>query len=322
MRRLDRYVTHAVVLLVATLMSGYSLAGYFAPGTVAAAANPAITTSGDDWLGRDSTIIKPVYIPTSALPNRSAILYTVGKQDTLDSIAAALKIPFREITWSNPGLKLPLKPGQILHLPPVPGFVIQVRRGDTLKSLSTAYGLDASTIVDFNRTTGPLTPGSLLVVPVDPKIGPTLPSGKLADPIAPGQLACPIQGAPIIQKFGPTSFALEPSYGGYLHFHTGVDVLAGYGTPITAAAGGVVTSVAFEDYFGEEVTIRDSYGLVEIYAHLSAALVTVGQPVQQGQPVALVGSTGLSIGAHLHLQFEVGGVPTDPMPLMGCTASS
>ena len=303
-------------------MSGYSVAGYFAPGTVAAAANPAITTTGSDWLGRDSTIVKPVYIPTAALPSRAPIIYTVAKQDTLDSIAKALGIPFREITWSNPGLKLPLKPGEILRLPPVPGFVIAVRRGDTLTSLAKAYGIDPSAIVDFNRTAGPLTPGSLLVVPVDPTVGPTLPLGKLADPISPGQLVCPIQGAPIIQKFGPTSFALEPSYGGYLHFHTGVDVLAGYGTPITAAAGGIVTSATYEDYFGEEVTIRDSYGLVEIYAHLSAALVTVGQPVQQGQEIALVGSTGLSIGAHLHFQLEIGGVPTDPMPLAGCTATS
>lgn len=303
-------------------MSGYSFAAYFSPGSVAAAAtNPAIA-AGDSWLGRDSTIIKPVYIPTAPLPSRAPIIYTVGKQDTLDSIAQAFKIPFREITWSNPGLKLPLKTGQILRLPPVPGFVISVRRGDTLVSLTKAYGLGSTTLVDFNRTQGPLAPGSLLVVPVDPDVGPTLPSGKPADPIAPGKLACPIAGAPIIQKFGPTAFALEPSYGGYLHFHTGVDLLAGYGTQITAAAGGVVTSVAFEDYFGQEVSVRDSYGLVEIYAHLSAALVTVGQPVQQGQPVALVGSTGLSIGAHLHLQLEIGGVPADPLPLVGCSASS
>src|SRR5215467_13049693 len=208
-------------------MSGYSFAMYLRPGAVAVAAtNPAITAQ-DDYLGRDSTIIKPVYIPTAPLPSRAPILYTVRKQDTLDSIATALKIPFREITWSNPGLKLPLTTGQVLRLPPVPGFVIVVRRGDTLTSLARAYGLDSSTIVDFNRTQGPLTPGSLLVVPVDPEVGPTLASGKVADPIAPGKFVCPIMGAPIIQKFGPTAFALEPSYAGYLHFHTGVDILAG-----------------------------------------------------------------------------------------------
>jgi murein DD-endopeptidase MepM/ murein hydrolase activator NlpD len=66
------------------------------------------------------------------------------------------------------------------------------------------------------------------------------------------------------------------------------------------------------------VAITDSYGLVEIYAHMSLASTTVGQVIQQGQTIGFVGSTGLSIGAHLHLQLEVGGVPTDPGPLVGC----
>jgi murein DD-endopeptidase MepM/ murein hydrolase activator NlpD len=131
---------------------------------------------------------------------------------------------------------------------------------------------------------------------------------------------CPIQGAPIIQKFGPTTFALEPSYGGYAHFHSGVDLLAGYGTPIFAAAGGTVTAAGPAFDFGIRVEITDSYGLVEIYAHMSevAAGLTVGRHVQQGQQVGLVGSTGLSIGAHLHFQLEIGGAPSDPLPLNGC----
>jgi len=321
LRRLDRYVTHAVLLLVAALMSGYSLVGYLNPAARSVAAAGPIDVTGDTWLGRDSTIVKPVYIPTAPLPNRAAIHYTVAAGDTLDSIAADLKIPWREITWSNPNLKLPLKEGEVLHLPPVPGFVIVAKKGDTVDSLTARYGLGPTTLVDFNRIRGSLTPGTLLVVPVDPLVGPTLSSGEVADPIAPGKLVCPIPGAPIIQGFGPTSFALEPAYGGYLHFHLGLDILAGYGTPIEAAAGGVVTAVGYADLFGLRVEIRDSYGLTEIYAHLQAATVIAGQPVQQGQEIALVGSTGLSIGAHLHMQLEVGGLPTDPGPLQGCQVS-
>jgi murein DD-endopeptidase MepM/ murein hydrolase activator NlpD len=73
--------------------------------------------------------------------------------------------------------------------------------------------------------------------------------------------------------------------------------------------------------FGIRVEVTDSYGLVEIYAHMSEVSVALGQPVQQGDKIGLVGSTGLSIGAHLHLQLEVGGVPTDPLPLSGCSAN-
>ena len=127
-----------------------------------------------------------------------------------------------------------------------------------------------------------------------------------------------IPGAKIIQGFGPSTLAIEPSYGGYLHFHTGVDILAEFGTPILAAAGGRVTGVGFSGAYGLRVEITDSYGLVEIYAHMQEVSVDLGKPVQQGEKIGAVGSTGLSIGSHLHLQLEVGGVPTSPTPLVGC----
>ena len=319
---LDRYVTHGVVLLVAALISGYTYSAHLAPragGLDAAAAGP-LTVGGDAWYGRDTSIIKPVYIPTAPLPNRAPLIYTVAAGDTLESIAKDLKIPFREITWSNPGLRLPLKAGQGLRIPPlnVPGFVVVVRKGDTLASLARAHGVDPMVIADFNRIRGQLTVGSMLVVPVDPALGPNLTSGVIADPMAPGRFMCPIPGAQIIQTFGPTSFAVEPSYNGYLHFHTGIDLLAGYGTPIDAAAGGMVTAVGFAGDFGLRVEITDSYGLVEIYAHMSSVETAVGTAVQQGTEIGQVGSTGLSIGSHLHLQLEIGGVPMDPLPLIGC----
>jgi LysM repeat protein len=326
--RIYRYVTHAVVLLMAAVLSSYSFSTYFQPPAGAInsvrAANYDVAggTVGDVSMGRFTTIIKPVEIPTEALPSRAPILYKIKPGDTLDSIAAALKIPSREITWSNPGLKLPLEAGDVLHLPPVPGFVVVVKKGDTLAGIAARYGIDSTVIVDFNRFRVLPPPGSMLVVPVDPNVGPNLPNGLVADPLKAGQLVCPIQGAPIIQKFGPTSFALEPPYGGYLHFHTGVDILAGYGTPILAAAGGTVTAVGYAGDFGFRVEVTDSYGFVEIYAHMETGTVVLGQYVQQGDRVGLVGSTGLSIGAHLHLQLEVGGVPTDPLPLLGCEVSS
>ena len=320
--RINRYVTHVMVLFLAALLAGSNFSSYLKPaqGSIDAWAANVGGAVGHVSTGRDTTIIKPVSIPSSALPNRAPIFYKVEAGDTLDGIAKTLGIPFREITWSNPGLRVPLKVGAVLRLPPVPGFVVAVKSGDSLASVAAAYGLDPVTIVDFNRIRDPLTPGSMLVIPVDPGVGPNLSSGVPADPIKAGQLVCPIRGAPIIQKFGPTSFELEPAYDGYLHFHTGVDILAAYGTPIAAAAGGKVTAVGPATGFGIRVQVTDSYGLVEIYAHMSEVSVAIGQLVQQGDKVGLVGSTGFSIGSHLHLQLEVGGVPTDPMPLVGCAA--
>ena len=319
-----RYVSHALVLLIAATISGYSAGNLNAAlvakgGPFDAHAADSSGQYGDVDLSRDSVIIKPLSIPTEALPDRKPISYKVSAGDTLDSIARAYGLTFREITWSNRGLRLPLQAGQVLLLPPVPGVVVVFKAGDTPAGLATAYGIDPSDLLGFNHVrAAQLVPGTKLVIPVDPSVGPNLGNGAQADPMEPEKFMCPIPGASIIQKFGPSSFVLEPAYGGYLHFHSGIDLLAGYGTPILAAAGGKVTAAGNADYFGTRVEVTDSYGLVEIYAHMEEVTVAVGQEVQQGQKVGLVGSTGLSIGSHLHFQLEVGGVPTDPGALIGC----
>lgn len=320
-----RYASHGLVLLIAVAISGYGVSDLnFSVGARAGAMSARAAADdggsyGNVAMDRDSVIIKPVSIPAAALPSHAAIVYRVKEGDTLDSIAKAFGVDYREVTWSNPGLHLPLKVGQPLSMSPVPGVVVTVKAGDSAFSLATRYGVDPSDLLGFNSIRAEqLAPGMKLVIPVDPATGPNLPSGIPADPMYPGKLMCPIQGAQIIQQFGPTSFALEPPYGGYPHFHTGIDLLAGFGTPINAAAGGKVTAVGYADYFGMRVEITDSYGLVEIYAHMSVASATLGQYVQQGQTIGFVGSTGLSIGAHLHLQLEVGGLPTDPGRLAGC----
>jgi murein DD-endopeptidase MepM/ murein hydrolase activator NlpD len=322
--RIHRYMIHAVVLATAVAISGYTAIDRNVFSNLHAAAVTAVAADegpavGDISVGRESVVIKPLSIPTAPLVNRAPIVHIVVQGDTLESIGQQFNLPWREIVWSNPGLRMPLKVGRSIKLPPLPGVVVVVRNGDTPASLAATYGVDETTVLGFNGFRGPpLRPGSVLVIPVDPAQGPNLSTGVLADPVEPGQFLCPIVGAQIIQQFGPTSFAIELPFGGYPHFHTGVDLLAGYGTPIVAAAGGKVTAAGDAPYFGTRVEVTDSFGLVEIYAHMSQVNVAVGQEVQQGKTIGYVGSTGLSIGAHLHFQLEVGGMPTAPGPLIGC----
>ena len=322
--RIHRYMTHVGVLALVVAMSGYAaidrnvLPSSHAAAVTAAAADEGLRI-GDGSPGRDSVIIKPLSIPTSALANHAPVVHVVAQGETLESIGQKFNLPWRDVVWSNPGLRLPLKVGLSLKLPPVPGTVVVVRRGDTPESLAATYGADVTTVLGFNGIRAPqLTPGLMLVIPVDPAQSPNLRSGMPADPVDPAQFLCPIGGAKIIQQFGPTSFAIEPPFGGYPHFHTGIDLLAAYGTPIVAASGGRVTAVGPADYFGIRVEVTDSYGLVEIYAHMSQVAVALGQEVQQGGNIGYVGSTGLSIGAHLHFQLELGGMPTAPGALIGC----
>src|SRR4029077_12103724 len=109
-------MTHDVVLAIALAISGYTvidrnfLPGYnAAPVTSAAAYEGAV---GDVAVGRDSVIIKPISIPTSPLVSRAPILHIVAPGDTLESIGLQFNLPWRDIVWSNPGLRMPLAVGR------------------------------------------------------------------------------------------------------------------------------------------------------------------------------------------------------------------
>src|SRR5574341_477063 len=95
--------------------------------------------------------------------------------------------------------------------------------------------------------------------------------------------------------------------------HEGIDVTAPMGAEIEAPAAGVVTEVRWEDGYGNMLTIDHGYGLVTRFAHCSKILVARGTRVNRGQKIALVGSTGLSTGPHLHYEVWVNGKPVDTM---------
>jgi murein DD-endopeptidase MepM/ murein hydrolase activator NlpD len=95
--------------------------------------------------------------------------------------------------------------------------------------------------------------------------------------------------------------------------HPGIDISAPMGTPILAAAGGVVTEVRVGTGYGRMVTIDHGYGLVTRYAHLQKALVQQGQRVKRGDEIALVGNTGIATAPHLHYEVMVGGKQQDPL---------
>ncbi len=117
----------------------------------------------------------------------------------------------------------------------------------------------------------------------------------------------------VSQGFGPTGLVLEPSYGGFAHFHTGVDLAAPELTPVLAAADGLVAIVgASTSGYGNFVVLGHRDGLVTLYGHLAQALVKPGEDVTQGEPIGLEGSTGYSTGPHLHFEVRLKDQPVDP----------
>lgn len=112
---------------------------------------------------------------------------------------------------------------------------------------------------------------------------------------------------------------LSSSYGwrrhpfnGRLSMHEGLDFSAPTGTPIRAAAGGVVRTVAKHSGYGNMVEIDHGDGLMTRYAHAQVILVSEGALVIRGQVIARVGSTGLSTGPHLHFEVRKNDKALDP----------
>lgn len=123
-----------------------------------------------------------------------------------------------------------------------------------------------------------------------------------------GPFLHPVSG-PIVSGFG---YRRHPILGG-VRFHYGVDIAAPYGTPIRAAADGVVVFAGWRRAYGNTVIVDHGNGLATLYAHCSELLVLKGTVVRQGQPIARVGSTGLATGPHLHFEVRRYGEPVNPL---------
>ena len=129
--------------------------------------------------------------------------------------------------------------------------------------------------------------------------------GRLAQLMVPS--SAPVIG-PVGSGFG---FRNDP-FSGRAALHTGLDFPADIGTPILAAAGGMVVSSEPHPAYGNQVEIDHGNGLLTRYAHASKLLVKTGDLVKRGQLVALVGNSGRSTGPHLHFEVLIEGVPQNP----------
>jgi hypothetical protein len=114
--------------------------------------------------------------------------------------------------------------------------------------------------------------------------------------------------------FITNSFGLMRSInGGDYYPHTGTDIANDKGTPIAAAASGVVALARPMYLYGNTVVIDHGAGVFTSYNHLDSINVTEGQNVSMGDLVGLMGETGFVSGPHLHWEAVIGGVRTDPM---------
>jgi len=245
------------------------------------------------------------YIEASGYKRSQVTEYTVQAGDLLSFIASDYGISMNSIIWAN-GLRNAdsISPGQILKIPPISGVIHQVKKGDTITSIAKKYAAEESKIIEFNSLSqgGELTVGDEIIVPD----GQLKVSVATSAPATTNSKARPFSYLPDLG-----SYFVQPTSGrnwGRIHGRNGVDVANSCGTPVYAAADGLVSIADSNGYnggFGKYIKISHPNGTETLYAHSMKILVSTGQVVARGQQIMLMGTTGRSTGCHLH--FEVHG---------------
>ncbi len=113
----------------------------------------------------------------------------------------------------------------------------------------------------------------------------------------------------VTSYFGPR----HSPYSGRMRMHEGLDIGAPTGTPVLAPADGIITFSGKKYGFGNYIQIDHGYGVETIYGHNKKCIKKLGQKVQRGDLIALLGNTGISTGPHLHYEVRVNGTAVDPL---------
>jgi lipoprotein NlpD len=191
-----------------------------------------------------------------------------------------------------------------------------VQRGDTLYRIGKAYGVSYEELAAANDIADPsrievgqrlLIPGAKRQVPVD-VVAPREPGSRrpLPDPKLPPDkrpFIWPVPGGQLSSLFGPR---------GRSH-HDGIDILADEGTPVYAAADGVVAYADELRGYGRVIIIRHTDDYATVYAHNQKNLVHEGQSVKRGQVIAQLGDSGRTTAPNLHFEVRRENIACDPL---------
>ncbi len=276
-------------------------------------------------------VFKPELI-TSASPSETSssakpaearseiIYYTIQNGDTISTIARRFGITVNTILWANNLTSFSLiQPGDRLTILPNSGVLYTIKKGDTLAKIALKYNIDVSKILSCNNLGKSLVAGQKIVVPGAKKIDETVavvsrpstpsytgisvikdliknPSVKVASG---NKMTWPTLGHTITQYFGWK--------------HPGVDIANHMGTPVYAADAGVVEFAGWATGYGNSIVINHGGGKKTRYGHSSKLLVKVGDEVEKGEEIMLMGSTGWSTGPHLHFEVIINGVKYNPL---------
>jgi len=271
---------------------------------------------------------KPIIMPGAVLPTtsgntgRSEIIYhTVQSGEVLGQIAEKYGLNLSTILWANNlTVRSYIRPGDKLKILPVSGVVHKVKKGENLSKIAKLYGADINKVIEFNKLK---SDGSDLVIGEELLI----PDGKMPAP-TPVYKPTTRQYSVLSNVAAPPPSVSAPAGSGYLwpagvkyisqYFgwrHTGLDIAGKIGTALYATKYGTVTrsQCGWNGGYGCYIIIDHGGGISSLYGHASQLYASVGDVVEQGETIALMGSTGRSTGSHLHFEIRINGVRQNPL---------
>jgi len=295
---------------------------------------PSLPAAIDPKVSSTLTAARPRFRGTSAsLVSRSngasvEPFVIVAEGQTLWGIAQSHGVAVEDLAAANGlGVKDLLGVGQQLVIPPksslagrgglagaVPAVsrpigatrpvTVRVREGETLWEIAEATGLPVDAIVNANEIpdSASVHTGQRLTIP-----------GGALDVLR--RLTAARRVVSIAQNFvWPVRGQLTSRFGWRLTgHHNGIDIAAPRGSPILVAKDGHVVYAGWFFAYGLAVIVDHGNGISTVYGHASKLLVPIGEVVETGQVIALVGSTGDATGPHLHFEIRINGIPLNPM---------
>ena len=233
--------------------------------------------------------------------------YRVKKGDIIGFIADSFNVTQDTIiSVNNIHQSRLLQIGQYLKIPSMPGIIYTVRSsGETIDSIAAKYEVSAEKCARVNslQRDSKLPAGATLFVP-DAEL----------DWVTRQEINGDLFRKPIHQRYWLSSYYgwRSSPFSGKRSYHSGVDMACPSGTPIYAALAGKVTSVGYNNVYGNYVIITHHSGYKTLYGHMSAALVSKNRYVDTGTKIGTVGSTGMSTGPHLHFTVYKNGKTVNP----------
>jgi len=275
---------------------------------------------------------------------KGATEYLVEAGDSLNSIAGKFGVDVATILWQN-GLnsKSKIKIGQKLIIPPAVGVMHIVARGDSLLKIAKLYSAKVDDIIKFNNldSNGGLKIGETIMVPGGSKpqsvsapqtiakipAGVVVKNGKyykngkayVVEQTTYGDVITPPASSQSPGASGfvwPTAARNITQYFGWKH--PALDIAGPFETPTYAAKSGVVekSQCGWNSGYGCEIIIDHGNGIKTLYGHHSRLLVSVGEHVDTGQTIGLMGNTGNVrgiTGIHLHFELIIKGARVNPL---------